>query len=212
MLFAMLLALAAPADWIPARWNWTDPATLDLLEGTPINCLLVKWDPAQSQAISAFATRAADRKVVTLAVIGPKPDPVEAARQAMRAKLTGIMLEGDFPDGIGDRVRDALAHSKPVVVELTARSHLKLGSASTILATYQGVWPGVQVTEDGHAKAGPSGTPWIDTNTGFIRAVKAWGNRPMWIGNLPPPKTVVTGERYVQVICDAAMTGARWIV
>jgi hypothetical protein len=42
--------------------------------------------------------------------------------------------------------------------------------------------------------------------------VKAWGDAPVWIGNLPPPKTAVTGERYNQVICDAAMVGARWIL
>ena len=44
MLFALMLALAAPVDWVPARWNWTDPATLDLLQGTPVNCLLLKWN------------------------------------------------------------------------------------------------------------------------------------------------------------------------
>jgi hypothetical protein len=212
MVFALMLALAAPVDWVPARWNWTDPATLELLQGTPINCLLVNWDPPRAQALSTFALRAADRKIATLAVIGPKPDPVDAARQAMRAKMTGIVLEGDFPEGIADRVRDALADTKPVVVELIARNRMKLGGPAPILATYQGVWPGIQVMDDGHAKAGPSGTPWIDTNAGFIRAVKAWGNTPLWLGNLPPAKTVVSGERYLEAICDAAMVGARWII
>src|SRR5205809_1508511 len=118
MLFALMLALAAPADWVPARWNWTDPATLDLLQGTPVNCLLLKWNPAQ--ALSTFAGRAAERRIATLAVIEPKGDTIEQARQAIRAKLTGIVLEGDFPEGAADRVRDALADSKAVVVELTA--------------------------------------------------------------------------------------------
>ena len=61
---------AGPDGWVPARWQggplelqrrardgtlpdapalretirqWYDPATLDLLQGTPINCLLVTW-------------------------------------------------------------------------------------------------------------------------------------------------------------------------
>jgi hypothetical protein len=212
MLFALLLAMAAPADWVPARWNWTDPATLDLLQGTPINCLLLRWNPTQAQAIATFVERAAERRVATLAILEPKDDLASAARQAIRAKMAGIVLEGDFPDGATGQVRDALADSKAVVIELTSRSRLKLGGPAPILATYQGVWAGIQVMEDGHAKAGPSGTAWIDTNTGFVRAVKAWGDTPLWIGNLPPPKTVVTGERYLQVICDAAMVGARWIV
>src|SRR5713226_896208 len=71
---------------------------------------------------------------------------------------------------------------------------------------------GIQIMEDGHAKAGPSGTAWIDTNTGFVRAVRAWGDTPLWLGNLPPPKTAVTVERYLRVICDAAIVGARWIL
>src|SRR5213593_536954 len=92
VLFALLLTLAAPADWVPARWNWTDPATLDLLQGTPVNCLLVKWNPAEARAISAFATRAGEMRITTLAVIGPAGDPADAARQAMRANVTGIVL------------------------------------------------------------------------------------------------------------------------
>src|SRR5216684_3663058 len=212
MLFALMLALAAPADWVPARWNWTDPASLDLLQGTPVNCLLLKWNAGQAQEIAAFAGHAAERRIATLAIIEPKGDPADSARQAMRAKLSGVVLEGDFREGTASRVRDALADSKAVVVELTSRNRMKLGGEAPILATNQGVWPGIQVMDDGHAKAGPSGAAWIDTNSGFIRAVKAWGSTPLWIGNLPPPKTVVTGERYLQVICDAAMVGARWVV
>src|ERR1043166_3897903 len=104
MLFALLLALAAPADWVPARWNWTDPATLDLLQGSPVNCLLLKWDPAQAQALSTFANRAAARHIATLAILEPKSDPVETAREAVRAGVTGVVLEGDFPDGAADKV------------------------------------------------------------------------------------------------------------
>src|SRR5262245_55402981 len=128
MLFALMLALAAPADWVPARWNWTDPNTLDLLQGTPINCLLVKWSPAaQAGETSKFAQRAAERGVATLAVIGPAGDPVEQARQAIAAKLSGIVLEGDFPDNIRAAIADSkAADSKAPVIELTARSRLKL--------------------------------------------------------------------------------------
>jgi hypothetical protein len=212
MLFALLLVMAAPADWVPARWSWTEPATLDLLQGTPINCLLLKWNSGQAQAIAKFSERAAERGIATLAIIEPKGDLADSARQAIRAKMTGIVLEGDFPEGAANSVRDALADSKAVVIELTSRNRLKLGGPAPVLATNQGVWAGIQVMDDGHAKAGPSGTPWIDTNTGFVRAVKAWGDTPLWIGNLPPPKMIVTGERYLQVICDAAMVGARWIV
>src|SRR5205807_5278962 len=59
---------------------------------------------------------------------------------------------------------------------------------------------------------GPTASVWIDTNTGFIRAVRAWGDTPLWIGNQPPAGAAVTGSRYLQVIADAAISGARWVV
>lgn len=43
-------------DWTPMRWprNWKDPASLDLLKGTPIDCLLVDGD----NELGAVVTRA----------------------------------------------------------------------------------------------------------------------------------------------------------
>jgi hypothetical protein len=89
---------------------------------------------------------------------------------------------------------------------------MKLGGDAPIIGTYQGIWPGIQVTENGAAKAAPSGAAWIDTNSGFLRAVRAWGPAMVWIANLPPAKTIITGERYMQAISDAAMTGSRWVI
>src|SRR5579885_2304189 len=175
-----LLGAVPPAQWVPARWHWTDPSTLDLLAGSPINCLLLKsYNPA-------FVQKAAERGIATLAVLTPGVDPAEAARQAVQAKLQGVVLEGDFPDAAAERVKDLLAGSHAVVVQLTARNKMKLGGPDPIVGTYQGVWPGIQVVENGEAKAAPSGNPWIDTNSGFIRSVRVWGSPAIWIGNLPP--------------------------
>ena len=212
MVLALLLALASPADWVSARWNWTEPASLDLLKNTPINCLLINWTPSQAESAAAFAARAFERGIATLAVLYPKSDAVAAARQAVRAHLNGIVLDGEFPAGTAARVRDAIADAKAIVIELTSRRSMDLSAPAPILGTYQGVWAGIQVMEDGHAKSGPSGSAWIDTNGGFIRAVRAWTDAPLWLGNLPPPKSLVTAERYLQVICDAAMVGARWVL
>jgi hypothetical protein len=148
--------------------------------------------------------------VATLAVIAPGSDVAGAARLAMAAKVTGIVIEGDLPEGAAAGVREA-AGGAPVI-ELTARNRMPLGSSAAILGTYQGVWPGIAVEEDGAKKAAPSGSVWIDTNTGFIRAVRAWGDATLWMANQPPPKTVVTGARYLQVVADAAISGARWVL
>jgi hypothetical protein len=89
---------------------------------------------------------------------------------------------------------------------------MRLGSSAPVIGTWQGVWAGIAAAEDGGHKAGPSGSTWIDTNTGFIRAVRAWGGGTLWIANQPPANTVVTGARYLQAIADAAMSGARWVM
>jgi hypothetical protein len=203
---APLFGLVPPADWVPARWNWTDVKSLDLVAGTPVNCLLLRSvDPA-------FAAAARDRGLIALAVISPGGDPADAARKAARARYQGVVLEGDFPKGTAARVKDALADSKAVLVQLTSRSQMDLAGPDPIIGTYQGVWPGIQVLENGAAKAGPSGSAWIDTNTGFIRSVRAWGHAGVWLGNLPPEKTVIPGERYLQAVADAALSGGRWIL
>jgi hypothetical protein len=201
-----LLASVPPAAWVPARWSSTNPQSLELLAGTPINCLLLdSYTPE-------FAARAAERGVISLAVLKPGADPAAPARTAIRSGMQGIVLEGDFPRGTAARVRDALADSHAMVIELTARARMPLGGGDPIVGTYQGVWPGIQVLDNGAAKAAPSGSPWIDTNTGFIRSVRAWGPAAVWLGYRPPEHNVVTGERYLAAISDAAMAGARWIV
>jgi hypothetical protein len=194
MFCAVALAAPPPADWVPARWPWSDAASLELLKGTPVNCLLLREYPAE------FVAAANARGLVTLAVLKPGED----ARKAIAAKVGGIVLEGDF----AERPETG---SLPVI-ELTSRAKLKLGSGAPVLGTYQGVWPGIGVQDDGAKKSGPTGSTWIDTNTGFIRAARAWGDTPLWIANEPPAKTVITTARYLQVIADAAMSGARWVV
>jgi len=203
---APLAAAIPPAAWVPARWNGTNPKSLDLLSGTPINCLLL------ADYTPEFVSRAADRGIVTLAVLKPGPDPAEPSRQAVHAGMQGVVLEGEFPQGTAARVRDLLAGTRAIVVELTSRARMPLGGSEPVIGTYQGVWPGIQVLDNGAAKAAPSGSPWIDTNTGFIRSVRAWGPAVLWLGYQPPAHTVVTGERYLEAINDAALAGARWIL
>ena len=192
-----------PADWVPARWQWSDAKSLELLSDSPVNCLLLK-------SYSADFVAASNRQgLITLAVIAPGGDLTAAVRHALEAKVTGIVLEGDFPESGIVSARQAAGNAP--VIELTARNRMPLGSQAAIIGTYQGLWPGI-ADDDGKKKAGPSGSTWINTNTGFIRAVRAWGNSAVWIANEPPRATVTTGSRYLQAIADAAISGARWVL
>ena len=195
----------APQAWVPMRWPWQDARSLDLSAGTPINCLLV--DSYSPELVAA----AEKRGLVTLARIAPGGDTRAAARAALAGGVTGIALEGTFAEGIADAVR-AEAGSRPVI-EITARNQLALGSQAPVLATWQGVWPGIPAEDHGNSRmAGPSGAVWIDTNTGFLRAARAWGDRAVWVANRPPEGEVISTERYLQAIADAAISGGRWVV
>ena len=204
MLLALMLVTAAP-DWVPARWYSNDPKSLELVAETPINCLLLD----RSNWSEAFAMAAAKRGIGTLGVIHPDGDTVDQARQAVALKLNGVALEGDFDPKVVATLKD----SKILTVELPSRANLRLDDRSIpVLGTYQGLWPGLQIQDNGAAKSAPSGAPWIDTNTGFLRFLHAYADRPIWVANLPPAKTVISVQRYLQAIGDAAITGARWVI
>ncbi|HWD99684.1 MAG TPA: hypothetical protein VG345_11620, partial [Bryobacteraceae bacterium] len=215
---ALLFASAAfgsiaPADFVPVRWTSSDPRSLDLIAGTSVNCLLLEWKADRAQSFSAFASAAEPKGVAVLAVLHPGADPVPAAHQAVNAHAGGIVLDGDFPSGTAARVRDALADRKTLVVEIAKRNRLNFASGAPILATDQGVWPGIQIEPEGAAHAGPSAAAWIDTNAGFLEAANAMANgATVWIAVRPPDKNTFKSDRYLQAVGDAALTGSRWVV
>lgn len=205
---ALLLLLAA-ADWVPARWFSSEPQSLELLQKSPINCLLLEkeqWTPGLTKA-------AHDRHLVALGIVRPGANPLEEARRAVPAQLDGVVLEGAFDAAVTQKIRSVLQDSKILTVELPPRSRMRFDAEQPAIGTYQGVWPGIEAQVGGAAKSAPSGAPWIDTNTGFLRFSRAAAsNVPVWIANTPPPRTIVTPARYAQAIADAAITGARWVV
>ena len=207
LVHSLCAAVPPPAAWVPVRWPWADTRSLELLAGTPINCLLLKA-PTPELVAAAQA-----RGVVALGVVTPGGEAGEMER-ARAAKVDGIVLEGEFPEGTAASIsaRVSAANSAAAVIELTSRSRLPLGSTARVIGTYQGVWPGIVVEEGGARKAGPTSSIWIDTNGGFLRAVRAWGSATLWIANQPPPKTAVAATRYLQAIADAGISGARWVV
>src|SRR5665647_3847833 len=148
-------AAPPPSAWVPVRWPWADTRSLEQLAGTPVNCLLVK-SPAPQLVAAAQA-----RGVVVLAVVTPGGAGGEVDR-ALAAKVDGIVLEGEFPEGTAAGISASVSasvsanNSGVVVIELTSRSRLPLGSAAPVIGTYQGVWPGIVVDEGDDKKSGPN--------------------------------------------------------
>src|SRR5215471_2099243 len=186
----LLCAAPKPGDWVPVRWPWNDAKSLELLTGTPVNCLLLKSPTPE------FLAAAAERGVVALTVVAP-------GERVPETKGDGVVLEGDFA---------APPQVSGLVIQLTPRYKMKLGSDAPIIGTYQGVWPGISADDGGAKHSLPTSSAWIDTNTGFLRAVRAFGTAPLWLANRPPEKTVVSTARYLQVIAEAEISGARWVI
>ncbi|MBN8730902.1 MAG: hypothetical protein J0L64_10195 [Acidobacteria bacterium] len=212
LLAVAIPSLAGPADWVPARWYSSDPATLELVRGTAVNCLVLDrglWSPA-------FGEKAEALGVTLLGSVKPGEELAELAAKASAAKLQGLVFEGVFPAERLDRIAAALRDSKLAVVRMGPRTRMNLAMPDEVVATFQGVWPGINAAEDGSAKAAPSGAPWIDTNTGFLRFVRAAlpvGSRSrVWMGYAPPAKQVIPSARYLQAIADAEMLGAHWLI
>src|ERR1035437_7461868 len=124
-------AAPPPSAWVPARWPWADTRSLELLAATPVNCLLLK-SPTPQLVAAAQA-----RGVVVLAVVTPGGAGGEVDR-ALAAKVDGIVLEGEFPEGTAAGIAASVAanNSGVAVIELPSRSRLPLGSAAPVIGTY----------------------------------------------------------------------------
>jgi len=207
MLAAAVLIAMYP-DWVPARWPSGDPKSLDLLAGTPINCLWLE----RPQWSAAFAAEAAKRGIATLGVIRREGDPIDAARVLAKTGFTGGVAEGSFDDYSLLIISGTLAKSKMIYLESGSRSRLRFDGDAPIVTTSQGMWPGIHVEKGGSASAGPTANPWIDTNTGFLRFARASTGATVWIAVGPPPGTAYPVQRYLQAIGDAAINGGRWVV
>ncbi len=194
----LLLALVSIADWVPMRWPSVEPSSLELVSGTPVNCLLVTVPSAK------FGDAARSKGIVTLLI---SQDGANAA-EAKKVGMDGIVVQGQTSELLRGMESETF-----VVLSLSSRYDMNIVAGQKFAGTWQGVWPGVNQTgDDDTAKAAPSGAPWIDTNSGFLRFVRAWTSAPVWIANLPPEKVVINPVRYLQAIADASMCGAHWVI
>jgi hypothetical protein len=162
-----LIVLAAMPDWVPARWHSTDPKSLELLSGTPINCVLLDA-PATDPALTR---EAAARGIATLALLHPGDDLRASAERAASLHMNGVVLQGDFESNAATGLR-ARVKLLPVI-ELPGLHHIRLESGEAITGTSQALWPAIEIEHGDSSLTGPTSSPWIDTSRGFLSFVRA---------------------------------------
>jgi hypothetical protein len=235
-----------PDSWIPARWtggplelerraraktapsdaairdaiaSWYDPATLRLLEGSPINCLLLTWSAGgdreierqQQQIVSAYAAEAHRRGIAVLGLVYPGADSSRFVAPALDARLDGLVLDGEFPGGFTGQVTKAWAsaNSAAVVIPIATDTSTIRTSRLPVLAV-EGVSPSARNLSDMGIRGAPSSEPWIQSNVWLVhsfRLAPVW--RPVWISYQPDGGTAAD---YARSVADAAVAGGRWIV
>ena len=102
------------------------------------------------------------------------------------------------------------------VIEQAKQAGLNVGDAASIpggVTVVSGEWPGVPIARGGGgASAGPTGVPWVDTNSWTIRLERA--RRPgiqVWV-DAPPKSDRVFPASYPMAIADSAASGGRWVL
>jgi hypothetical protein len=133
------------------------------------------------------------------------------AGAAAEARLDGLVLEGEFPDGaaLAAQIETALRSlgSEAVVIRLSSAAEARRGKGAVMAA--EGVTPGVNKSGDSTTASATAGL-WVDSNLWLGRSLRpAAGARPVWIGHRP---AAGSPEVYARSVADAAAAGARWIV
>ncbi len=239
-----------PADrWVPARWDggpmevarrardskapaaepdlrkalegWYDPSTLSILEGTPVNCLLLTFsadvdteiEMRQRRLVRDYVGKAREKGLAVLGIVHPARDPAAIATAAVDAGLDGLILEARFPDGpsFAAKLKESLQASKSAAVVLQIeQDSAPARKSGAQLPVLEGARPSARNLADMGIRAGPSAEPWIESNIWLVRSFRfGEARRPVWISQGPNPAD--PGD-YARAVADASIAGGRWIV
>ncbi|QOY89227.1 hypothetical protein [Paludibaculum fermentans] len=191
-----------------AQWNQEHRLALittSLLLAVQLSaCVPARWPSADVESLSLLKQSPINCLLVDSAVW--------KSEFAAAAKGQGITVLATKQDGASLAVFEAPGGA--ALFTLTARAKMPIEHPGEVLGTTQGVWPGVRAEEKGAVQARPSSSPWVDTNSGFLRFTRSVTPpaTALWLANTPPEKTILGAERYIQAVADAAMAGARWVV
>ena len=189
---------------------WVQPSSLELLKGTPINCLIVDWangepeDLAQQEALKPLVQAGRGIGIRFVGRVALKGHLAAAAEAGRSAGLSAVMVGSPS-------VQTAL----PAIVQFP-REEMAWEAASPIFSSKDNVWPGLGLdTMHGDvAVAGPTGVPWVNSNGWFsLLARELAPGKRLWLDFDPPDTSGASHPAgYCLAIADSATYSSRWII
>jgi hypothetical protein len=190
---------------------WAQPVALDLLKGTPVNCLLVNWaegaaeDSAQQQALKPLLEAGRRRGLNFVGMIAAREGAGAAVESARVAGISAVMLAEPSIQSFG----------LPVIGQFP-RDKLAWESATPIFSSTGNDWPGLKVNtmEGDTAIAGATGVPWVDSNAWFsLLANELAPGKTRWLDFAPPIEAnLAHPASYALAVADSLAFGSRWII
>lgn len=235
------MGIAAPEAWVPIRWiggplelawrtraktlpgdaavaetlvRWYEPATLNLLDHSPVNCLLVSWsapvdgviEAEQQRLVAAYTEAAHKRGLAVLGIVYGEEDASKIAAEARRAALDGLVLEGEFVPQFSAALRKAAGSM--LVVNIAKEAAPLRGNPAPIIAI-EGVAPSGRNLSEMGIRGAPSSEPWIESNMWLMRSFDFPRSRPVWISSQLENASTL---EYARAVADAAAAGGHWVV
>jgi hypothetical protein len=191
---------------------WLQPSGLEIIEKTPVNCLVIRWaeglpqDDEQQKSLKPLLEKGKEKGVHFVGVIEGAADKQGALKNAADAGLSAIIssdpskLSGNLP-----------------IIESYKRSTLSPKMTSPLLACDDALWPRLRsnvAADTDVVVAGPTGVPWVDSNGWYVQLARTLSHeKPIWL-MFDPPKTTsgLHEESYLLALADTEAYGARWVV
>ena len=194
----MLLSMEDCSRWVPIRWpdDWRDVSLLELLKGTPVNCLVVGW--GKENLPPAFLEQGRQVGLSFVGIVDAASDRAAALSSAKSAGVAAVAVAD--PAGVG---LPAIAWAE--------KAKLPWGSKAGAFAVSDAVWPSIPPRKT--AEGGPTGAPWVDSNGWIIQLARTRAQgRPVWVAAAPPKIDFVRTAQYLLAISDAYAYGGRWVI
>ncbi len=190
---------------------WARPASLEMLKGTPVNCLIVDWaagspqDAAQQQALRPLLEAGRRLGIAFIGRIRAKENIGSSVEAAITSGLAAVMLSDSPSDSIDI-----------TIIRQFSREKIPWDATSFIFSSTDNVWPGVALdaTQGDTAQAGPTGVPWVNSNAWFSMLAREMApGKTAWLDFDPPDSSALQHPaEYSLAVADSRAYGSRWII